>query len=75
MGKNKDKNKDIEMSVDTFDRQQEETKQKLNVTREVKFLTKEWAIQEGLDPLLFKKWENQLMTEEEFKKLKMERGV
>jgi len=62
MAKNKEKEQEIEMP------------QEANI-REVKFLAKEWAVQENIDPLLFKKWENQLMTENEFKKLKMERGV
>lgn len=52
-------------------------KKEIDVTnqREVRFKVKEWAIQKELDPLLFKYWENQMMTEEEFNKLKMERGV
>ena len=39
------------------------------------FKVKEWAVQEGLDPLLYKYWENQMMTKEEFEKLKMEQGA
>ena len=54
--------------------QEIEEPKKANI-RDVNFLAKEWAIQKNIDPLLFKKWENQLMTEKEFEELKMERGV
>lgn len=44
----------------------------INADIEVLFTAREWALQEGLDPVLFEKWRNKLMTKEEFNKLKKE---
>ena len=52
-----------------------EESKKVNIPREVKFKVSEWAIQENIDPLLFKKWENEMMTKQEFEKLRNERGA
>jgi hypothetical protein len=46
-----------------------------NLSRDVRFKASEWAIQYKIDPLLFKKWEHEMMTKEEFEKLKNERGA
>ena len=39
---------------------------------EVMFTAREWALQEGLNPVLFEKWKDKLMTKKEFNKLKLE---
>ncbi len=39
---------------------------------EIMFTAREWAIQEGLNPVLFEKWKDEVMTKKEFDKLKQE---
>ncbi len=68
-------------NVEKVEPTKEQDKLTINVPeREVSMKQKkmkptEWAIQFNVDPSLFNYWENQLLTEEEFKNLKEERGV
>jgi len=39
---------------------------------EIMFTAREWALQEGLNPILFEKWKDKLMTKEEFDNIKQE---
>jgi len=71
----KKKKEKVDEEVKEEDTPKEEPKKTTNAKRDVKFRPTEWARQKGLDPHLFLHWENQVMNEDEFNKLKEERGA
>jgi len=45
-------------------------KNKKEIIKENKKVPKKWAREYNIDPLIFEYWKDEMMTEEEFKKLK-----